>query len=234
MTEFQTELDNAWQMSDELWQQIHPLLLENSPPKRTGRKRADWRRMIDGIVYRVRTGCKWNKLPKQFGDDSTVHRWYQRWCKSGIMTRVWSMLVAHSAELAELTPEWQVVAAAPEVVEHPAAVPMIAGVVGETPIPTAIPITAPAATALPEVAAVAYSPTPAVAIAPETVTESAPVEQTPSETVAPAAAAAEQPYLPQIAAETRHDHQEPAERPAAATEQQSQPFTTEDPHRRAA
>lgn len=224
MTEFQTELDNAWQMSDELWQQIHPLLLEDSPPKRTGRKRADWRRMINGIVYRVQTGCKWNKLPKQFGDDSTVHRWYQRWCKSGMIHKVWSKITTHCAELNDLTPEWAATVSAP---------PAIAGVVGQTTTPAAIPTVTPAAAQVtPEIAASApYAPT--VAIAPETISDSEP--STPIPTQIPAAASTPQPR-PQIAEETRHDYQPPGYTPAASTpaQPQHQPYSSEESDRRAA
>ncbi len=224
MTEFQTELDNAWQMSDELWQQIHPLLLEDSPPKRTGRKRADWRRMINGIVYRVQTGCKWNKLPKQFGDDSTVHRWYQRWCKSGMIHKVWSKITTHCAELNDLTPEWAAIVSAP---------PAIAGVVGQTTTPAAIPTVTPAAAQVtPEIAASApYAPT--VAIAPETVSDSEPSKPIPAQI--PAAASTPQPR-PQIAEETRHDYQPPGYTPAASTpaQPQHQPYSSEESDRRAA
>lgn len=224
MTEFPTELDNNWQMSDELWQQIHPLLLEDSPPKRTGRKRADWRRMIDGVVFRVRTGCKWNKLPKQFGDDSTVHRWYQRWCKSGMIHKVWALVTAHHAELMELTPEWEIVSQAPAAIEQ---IPAIAGVVGDHFAPVTVP-----AAQTPQEAVAAPAPLPTVAIAPETIPGTELPVHTSAE--APAPVVAEEPQLPQIAASTTDGHHEPAQQPAAAIEPPAQPYSTEDPHRRAA
>lgn len=87
----------VWRISDEAWQRVFPILLEDSPPRKgPGRKPADWRRVLNGIVYRLRTGCHWNKLPKEFGDDSTIHRWYQRWSRNGVLSRV----------LSELRGEW--------------------------------------------------------------------------------------------------------------------------------
>ncbi len=226
MTEFQTELDNAWHMPDALWQQIHPLLLEDSPPKRTGRKRADWRRMINGIVYRVQTGCKWNKLPKQFGDDSTVHRWYQRWCKSGMIHKVWSLIIAHCPELSGLTPEWTAIPEAPA----------IAGVVGQHIAPESIPATASAAPAdhgIPQVAASIGSPAPEVTIAPETI--SADDQTTPEPASQPAAAESAPQRLPQIAAETRDDYPiQPSQQPPASAEPHQQPFAPDESQRRAA
>jgi putative transposase len=72
-------LETIWEVPDGLWSRILPILEEDCPPPvNIGRPRADWRRIFNGIVFRLRTGCQWNKLPKQFGDDSTVHRWFQR------------------------------------------------------------------------------------------------------------------------------------------------------------
>ena len=83
----QMELGVIWQIPDELWKRIEPILREYWPPKPTGRKVANWRAILNGIIFRMRTGCQWNQLLKQFGDDSTVHRWFQRWCKEGVMQR---------------------------------------------------------------------------------------------------------------------------------------------------
>jgi putative transposase len=103
----QETLGTTWEVPDDLWQRIEPILLEDAPPQRTGRKRADWRRALDGILFRMRSGCQWNKLPKEFGDDSTVHRWFQRWCKKGVLRRIWALLVEQCAELGAVHWEWQ-------------------------------------------------------------------------------------------------------------------------------
>ena len=101
------KLDTIWEVPDELWARIEPILLEDAPPKRTGRKRASWRRALDGILFRMRSGCQWNKLPKEFGDDSTVHRWFQRWSRNGIFRRIWALLVEQCDELGAVYWKWQ-------------------------------------------------------------------------------------------------------------------------------
>ena len=53
-----------------------------------GRKRVDSRGVLEAIVYRQRSGCRWNDLPKEYPDDSTVHRTYQRWQRLGILDRL--------------------------------------------------------------------------------------------------------------------------------------------------
>ena len=100
-------LDTIWEVPDALWQRMEPLLREDAPPKATGRKRTNWRRAVDGILFRMRRGCPWNKLPKEFGDDSSVHRWFQRWCRHGVWRRIWAVLVEHGAELGAVSWEWQ-------------------------------------------------------------------------------------------------------------------------------
>ena len=37
-------------------------------------------RALNGIIFRMRTGCQWEQLPRKFGPKSTVHDWFQRWC----------------------------------------------------------------------------------------------------------------------------------------------------------
>jgi putative transposase len=101
-------VDTIWEVPDDLWALIEPILKEDAPPpKNPGRPRADWRRALNGIIFRMRTGCQWNKLPKDFGDDSTVHRWFQRWCERGVMERIWALLVKECEELGGVHWDWQ-------------------------------------------------------------------------------------------------------------------------------
>jgi putative transposase len=101
-------LDTIWEVSDELWARIEPLLQEDwCPSPKGGQPPKDWRRMLNGIIHRLRSGCQWNHLPKQFGDDSTIHRWSQRWCHNGVMENVWAALAAECQELGEVCWDWQ-------------------------------------------------------------------------------------------------------------------------------
>jgi putative transposase len=100
-------LDTIWEIDDDLWSIIEPILLEYWPPKRTGRKPVDWRLCLNGIIYQMRTGCQWNKLPKQFGDDSSVHRWFSRWSQGGVLEKIWTVLVERCDELGDVEWKWQ-------------------------------------------------------------------------------------------------------------------------------
>lgn len=100
-------LDTIWEVDDALWAIIEPLLLDFWPRKRTGRPPTCWRGCINGIIYQLRTGAQWNKLPAQFGDDSSVHRWFQRWAQAGVLQRVWAVLIEHCDELRGVEWKWQ-------------------------------------------------------------------------------------------------------------------------------
>lgn len=100
-------LDVIWTIPDELWLLIEPILLKDAPPNPTGRPRIDWRDALNGILFRLRTGCQWNKLPKEFGDDSSVHRWFQRWNQHGVMKQIWAVLVERCDELGGVDWDWQ-------------------------------------------------------------------------------------------------------------------------------
>jgi transposase len=71
-------LPTIWELPDELWERIEPILAERYPAAATGRPRADLRLVLDGIIYRLRSGVQWNQLPRKFGADSTVHAYFQR------------------------------------------------------------------------------------------------------------------------------------------------------------
>jgi putative transposase len=90
-----------------LWEIIEPILNEHDPPKSTGRPRVDQRAALDAIIFRMRSGCQWNRLPKEFPDDSSVHRTFQRWIELGVLDLIWESLIEHCEELGGVDFEWQ-------------------------------------------------------------------------------------------------------------------------------
>lgn len=44
-----------------------------------------FRKVVNGILFVLRTGCQWKAVPGHFGSASTVHRRFQQWVKAGII-----------------------------------------------------------------------------------------------------------------------------------------------------
>ncbi|HEY6535669.1 MAG TPA: transposase [Candidatus Nitrosocosmicus sp.] len=65
---------------DELWYEIKSILPKEKPVKTVGRRLIiRYRKVIDGILYVLRTGCPWKILSKEYGSGSTCHRRFQEW-----------------------------------------------------------------------------------------------------------------------------------------------------------
>lgn len=101
------ELGTIWEVSDELWAQVAPVVAAVDAPKRTGRPRVDARATLNAILFRLRSGCQWNQLPERFPDDSSVHRTFQRWVRLGLFERIWAVLIEQCTELGGVNWEWQ-------------------------------------------------------------------------------------------------------------------------------
>ena len=100
-------LETIWEVPDELWAVLAPLIAAVGPPKPTGRKREDARAILNALIFRMRSGCQWNQLPERFPDDSTVHRTFQRWVRLGLFAQLWAVLLKRCAELGGVDWEWQ-------------------------------------------------------------------------------------------------------------------------------
>lgn len=100
-------LPTIWELPDELWKRIEPLLERRYPRAGTGRPRADLRLVLDGVIYRMRSGVQWNRLPRRFGSDSTVHGWFQRFVADSVLVEIWAAVAGECDELGAVLWEWQ-------------------------------------------------------------------------------------------------------------------------------
>jgi putative transposase len=100
-------LATIWELPDELWERIEPVLERHYPAMVKGRPRADLRRVLDGVIYRMRSGVQWHQLPRCFGAKSTVHGWFQRFVEDGVLEEIWAELVAECDALGAVAWTWQ-------------------------------------------------------------------------------------------------------------------------------
>jgi len=98
--------NNFSYIPEELWARIVPHLPRVDDDGRTGRPRKPDKRIFGGIVYRLRTGCQWKAIPRQFASGSTCHRRFQEWTRAGVFQRVFADLVRFYDELVGIDWKW--------------------------------------------------------------------------------------------------------------------------------
>ena len=79
-------------LTDGEWALIEPLL----PPHGRGAVRVDDRRIVDAIIWVLRTGSPWRDLPERYGPYTTAYNRFNRWAKAGVWVRVFEQLAARS------------------------------------------------------------------------------------------------------------------------------------------
>ena len=100
-------LPTIWRLPDGLWERIEPMLERRYPQAARGRPRADLRAVIDGVIYRMRSGVQWEQLPRCFGAKSTVHGWFQRFVCDGVLEEIWAALACECDALGGVAWDWQ-------------------------------------------------------------------------------------------------------------------------------
>src|SRR5262249_42878728 len=61
-------------------------------------------RIVDGVLFVLRTGLQWKAVPREFGSGSTVHRRFQRWTDEGRWKAMWRLLLQYAEATQQL--EW--------------------------------------------------------------------------------------------------------------------------------
>jgi putative transposase len=73
-------------LTDDQWGLLRPLLPK---PAAVGRPATvDRRRILDAILYILRTGCQWRQLPHDFPPWGTVSSQFCRWRRNGLWERI--------------------------------------------------------------------------------------------------------------------------------------------------
>lgn len=80
---------HPWEVRDEWWEKVKPLIPPAPSHARGGRPRMDDRQAFAAIIYVLRTGIQWNALPKELGASSTVHDRFQEWEQAGFFQLLW-------------------------------------------------------------------------------------------------------------------------------------------------
>ena len=76
-------------LTDELWSKLLIILLELGLYDKS-----NLRKTLEGILYRMRTGCPWRDIPATFGKFPTIYSCFNRWSKKGIFQKILKRLSA--------------------------------------------------------------------------------------------------------------------------------------------
>jgi transposase len=57
-------------------------------PKRRGRPRRDDRKVLNGILWILRTGAPWKDMPERYPPYQTCHRRFQSWTEAEVMPTI--------------------------------------------------------------------------------------------------------------------------------------------------
>lgn len=92
------------ELTDEQWEKLRPFLPPQKPKR--GRPNEDHRRIINGILWILRTGALWRDLPERYGSHGTVSSRFYRWQQAGIWQRILQELQQQADARGDLN--WQV------------------------------------------------------------------------------------------------------------------------------
>jgi transposase len=73
-------------LSDEQWAKLEPHLPK---VKSRGRPWADNRRVLEGILWVLKTGARWRDLPREYPSASTCWRRLRQWEEKDVWLKIW-------------------------------------------------------------------------------------------------------------------------------------------------
>lgn len=82
------------ELAQRLWERVRPLLPPQPPKPKGGRPRVDDRECFLGILFVLRSGCRWRDLPDSFPSAPTCWRRHAQWTNEGVWEKVWALVLA--------------------------------------------------------------------------------------------------------------------------------------------
>ncbi len=90
-------------LSEAQWARVLPLL--PSSVGKQSRPFRDHRQVLEGIVFRYRTGCAWRDVPERFGPWQTLWKRHARFSRDGTWDRVLGQLLSEADAAGQV--DWQ-------------------------------------------------------------------------------------------------------------------------------
>jgi len=92
------------ELTDAQWEKIKALLPPEKP--KTGRTNHAHRTLLNGMIWRAKTGTPWRDLPERYGKWKTVYSRWLRWRDAGVWQRIWEALQQEAEHTGQV--EWEI------------------------------------------------------------------------------------------------------------------------------
>ena len=76
-------------LTDAQWEKIRPLLPKRPKRPRGGRPPSEDRKVLEGILWILRSGARWQDLPEEFPSPSTCWRRLRDWEEQDVWLKLW-------------------------------------------------------------------------------------------------------------------------------------------------
>jgi transposase len=98
-------MTGRWELTDEQWELLEPLLRPARRPDGRGRPWHETRAVLNGVLWVLGTGAQWRELPDKYPPYQTCHRRFQQWVRSGKLEQALRQLAEHLRERGQLNLE---------------------------------------------------------------------------------------------------------------------------------
>nr|WP_107439298.1 IS5 family transposase [Streptomyces hygroscopicus] len=117
------------ELTDQEWELLAPLI----PRAAMGRPRVEDRQVINGMVYKIRTGISWRDLPERYGPWKTVYTRFRRYAPDGVFTQALQQIQAHADAAGDIGWLVQIDSTIVRAHQHAAATGRKGGAIGDEP-----------------------------------------------------------------------------------------------------
>ena len=89
-------------LTEAQWKKIAPLLPKPPKQRKGGRPWIENRRVLDGILWILRSGARWQDLPEKYPHPSTCWRRLRDWEERGVWLNIWRAFLSELNERQQL------------------------------------------------------------------------------------------------------------------------------------
>jgi transposase len=94
-----------WELNDEQWAVVEPVLRPQRRADNRGRPWHDTRAVLNGVLWVLGTGAQWREMSERYPPYQTCHRRFQQWVRSGKLEEALKRLARHLYERGRLNLE---------------------------------------------------------------------------------------------------------------------------------